>query len=73
MTIRNTGRYLQTSIIAPLATTFTGVGGLALHFGHGPEHLFCVALACAIAMGGCGWSFYNRMVRRAKFKSFTDI
>lgn len=46
--------------LAPLATTFTGVGGLAFHFNHGPEHIFCLLAASGLAIGGTVWSFINR-------------
>ncbi len=52
MSIRN--------ILAPLATTFTGVGGIAFHVAHGPEHILCMGIAAGLAVVGALWGIYNR-------------
>lgn len=49
--------------LMPLVTTFTGVGGLVFHAGHGSEHLVCMASAAMLAVGGALWSIYNRYRR----------
>lgn len=51
------------AVLLPFATTFAGVGGIAFHAGHGPEHLFCIALAAGMAVVGAVWSLYNRFRR----------
>ncbi len=59
-----TNRERASRVLMPLATTFTGVGGLVFHVGHGPEHLLCLVLAATLAVGGAFWSIWNRFSRR---------
>jgi hypothetical protein len=51
------------SVLAPFAATFAGVGGIAFHVAHGPEHILCMSIAAALAVGGALWGIYNRFLR----------
>ncbi len=51
------------AVLLPFATTFAGVGGIAFHAGHGPEHLLCIVVAVTVAVGGAFWGIYNRFFR----------
>ncbi len=64
MSVKETLQRISRSVLLPLATTFTGVGGLAFHAGHGPEHLLCLVLAALMAVSGSFWTVYNQLCRQ---------
>ena len=51
------------AVLLPFATTFAGIGGIAFHAGHGPEHFLCIAIAAFVAVAGAFWSVWNRFFR----------
>jgi hypothetical protein len=48
------------NLFVPVATTFTGVGGLLFHANHGPGHLICIAGAGLLVVIGGAWSWLTR-------------
>lgn len=50
-------------VLTPLVVTYAGLGGIAFHLGHGPEHFFCVGAAFVVAVVGTFWVYYNKFFR----------
>jgi hypothetical protein len=61
MSLRFRSRKIIRRILSPFAVTFTGLGGLIFHAGHGSEHLFCLLSALLIAVTGTSWALFNRI------------
>lgn len=60
------------TVLLPFAATFAGIGGIAFHAGHGPEHLLCIVVAVGVAVAGAFWGVYNRFFRSPSGHHITE-